>query len=250
MLTREHEDKLMQMSKPHKLTKKNNMKLKILLSISVAAILAFGSSAAFAVPITVTSGSGGNAGTENVLFNDPSLLLSGPLVQGNFAGNGSGYIIEFRSSSGSGLLMGSGGQATLTGGPGNNFFTQLTFNLADSATFTRAIFNIDASVSGAVQIVVNYILDGTFHEEIIMVGQSGSNFFSVDAGMGALITSISLQALSPVEFRNINNFRIGGFAPAGQIPVPEGGATLMLLGVTLGGLALGRRALLKRSSAA
>jgi len=221
---------------------KSKMKFKTPTSILIvaAAFLVLGLATASAVPITVTSGSGGNGDTDNVLFNG-DLQQSGSFVQGSF--NKNDNIVRFTSSSGSGLIAGSGGQAVLTGGAGNDPFSQVTFGLEGGATFTRAIFNIDATADGNVQILVNFILDGSFFSTTVTVGQSGSNFFSVDAGMGALITSISLTGQGPVTFSDIKQFRLGDFAPAQT--VPEGGATLMLLGAGCMGVALLRGKLQK-----
>jgi hypothetical protein len=93
----------------------------------------------------------GNGGTDNVLFNDGTKLHSGPLVQGNFNGAGdTGFVIDFTPTSGTGLLAGSGGQATLTGGVGNNPFSDVTAQLENGVTFTNAILNINSNLTGNV----------------------------------------------------------------------------------------------------
>ncbi len=55
---------------------------------------------AMAVSIVIGSGNPGNTGSDNVLFNDGSLSHSGTLVQGNFANEGLGFIVDSTSSSG------------------------------------------------------------------------------------------------------------------------------------------------------
>ena len=77
--------------------------LQRLIFASVAfAIMVMASSTAWADPIVITTGNPGNQGTDNVLFNNGSLVHSGLLVQGDFNGAGAGFIVDFTSASGSG----------------------------------------------------------------------------------------------------------------------------------------------------
>lgn len=196
-----------------------------------------GAATAHADPITITTGNPGNAGTDNVLFNDGSLPHSGTLVQGNFSGAGAGFIVNFTSSSGTGNLVGSGGQATVLGGTGNTPFTQLTFGLDNNATFTKAIFNLDVdngAGDGNATIKVNYFdtMTNTFFSQTFAVSANGQNFFAVEASMGALITSIEIST-NDTSFINAAQFRLGGFQ-AGPVPEPT---TMLLLGTGLVGIA-------------
>ena len=50
-------------------------------------------------PITITVGNPNNQGTDNVLFNNATLVHSGLLVQGDFNGAGAGFIVDFTSAS-------------------------------------------------------------------------------------------------------------------------------------------------------
>src|SRR5689334_5506912 len=132
--------------------------------------LAFGfavmltSARAFATPITISTGNPGNAGTDNVLFNNGSLVHAGTLVQGDFNGSGAGYIVDFTSLSGNGNLGVSGGQAVLVGGSGNDPFSDATVQLENGATFTKLILNIDVTNglpgTSQAQFTVNYTLLG------------------------------------------------------------------------------------------
>src|SRR6266480_4258528 len=71
-----------------------NMRTKLFIIIGLAL---FCSASAWA--ITITPGPGNFPGDDNVLFNDPSLMHDGTLVQGNFNGSGNGFIVDFMSSS-------------------------------------------------------------------------------------------------------------------------------------------------------
>lgn len=201
----------------------------------------------FAVPnvsaITITPGNPGNAGTDNVLFNDGSLPHSGSLVQGNFSGSGAGFVVNFTSSSGNGQIAGSGGQATINGLAGNNPFTSLTFGLNGGATFTKAILNPDATADGAINFVVNYITPGGSFAQSFALSGNGQNFFGIDANGTEKITSVTFSTSAPSGFADASQFRLGGFAaPTG---IPDGGTTIALLGATLGLLGLARRKLIR-----
>ena len=74
---------------------------RLLLAFAALAIMMMASSTAWADPIVITTGNPGNQNTDNVLFNNPNLVHSGPLVQGDFNGSGAGFIVDFTSTSGS-----------------------------------------------------------------------------------------------------------------------------------------------------
>src|SRR5688572_33074831 len=136
---------------------------RFVLSLAAAIVMMAASSNAWADPITITVGNPGNQRTDNVLFNNSSLLHSGILVQGDFNGAGAGFIVDFTSASGNGNLGVSGGQAVLVGGTGNTPFSNVTVQLENGATFQRLILNIDVTnglANASVQFTVNYTLAG------------------------------------------------------------------------------------------
>ncbi len=201
-----------------------------------------GASLAPAAPITITPGNPGNAGTDNVLFNDSSLLHSGTLVQGNFAGPGTS-IVDFTSASGNHMIQGSGGQATLSGLEGNNPFLSLTFALEGGLTFTKAILNPDATNDSpefsTIDFVVNYIdAAGSPFMQSFSLDPNGQNFFGIVAGDGAKITSVTFSTPN-AAFDNAAQFRIGGIETPTR--VPDGGSTALLIGASLISLAFLRR---------
>lgn len=223
-----------------------NLVRPMVLGFVVSILIALSSATVFADPITITTGNPGNQGTDNVLFNNGSLVHAGTLVQGDFNGSGAGFIVDFTSASGSGNLGVSGGQAVLVGGTGNVPFSNVTVQLENGATFTKLILNIDVTNGlpppTQVQFTVNYTLaGGQVFNQVFTVDTNGQNFFGIQADMGAVINSVTLQGLGGTNFQSIDQWRVGGFAN----PVPEP-ASMLLLGSGLAGLAAGVRRRLRK----
>jgi len=205
-------------------------KLKnVMLTLAVVGIVTLVSGTAKADIVVVTGVN--NQGTDNVLLNPATnvLTVTGTVGQNNL-------LVNFTSTSGSGLLNANpSGQATVSGGIGNDPLTQLTFGLANNNTFTRAVFNINAATDGSVLIHVEGVnINGGFFEDDFTVDANGQNFFTVTAINGQLITSISLTGINGATFQDVRQVRLGGSDITQTIPEP---GTMLLLGSGLVGIA-------------
>jgi len=187
--------------------------------------------------ITNPSGSGNNIGTDNVLFNATG-LAAGPanLVQGITNTNPTGFVVNFTSTNT--LLTPANGQARVSG---NTTFNNLGIDLANQqATFTRLIFNVNATSAGSITInaydQVNKLFSSTQ-----TLNASGQNFFNVDVvpGTGESIDRVTFTTTAPVS--DVSQVRLGGFSVASVSAVPEPSSYALVLSGALSGLVYWKR---------
>jgi hypothetical protein len=226
------------LSRRREMPRFSNLK-NLVLALAVFGIVSVAAGTAKA-DIVVVNGVN-NQGTDNVLLNPATNVTT---VTGTVGP--SNLLVNFTSTSGSHLLNANpSGQATVSGGLGNAGFTQLSFGLANNDTFTRAVFNINAVISGSVLIHVEGVnIDGGFFEDDFTVDANGQNFFTVTAINGQAMTSVSLTAINGALFEDVRQVRLGGFEGE-ETPVPEP-ASMVLLGTGLLGAAAGLRKRLRK----
>ena len=203
------------------------------LSLAVFAIVTLGSAALTKADIVVVNGVN-NQGTDNVLLNPATNVttVTGTVGQNNL-------LVNFTSTSGSQLLNANpSGQATVSGGTGNDPLSQLTFGLANNSTFTRAVFNINATVDGSVTIHVTGVnINGGSFTDVFTVDANGQNFFTITAINGQLMQTISITGVGNTVFSDVRQVRLGG----GQVVETPEPASMILLGSGLVGVAAALR---------
>jgi len=201
------------------------------LALACVALTLCGAARADIVVITGVN----NQGTDNVLLNPATgvMTVTGTVGPDNL-------LVNFTSNSGSGLLNADpSGQATISGGTGNDPMTQLTFGLANDDLFTRAVFNINAGTDGGALFHVEGVnISGGFFEDDFFVDANGENFFTITAINGQFINLIALSAINGAVFQDVRQVRLGGFDAPTSVPEP---GTMGLLAMGLAGLGMSRR---------
>lgn len=205
--------------------------ITIVKSLVCAGMLLAGSMASAA--LIVTEGVS-NPGTDNVLSETCSGNIQGPalLVQGCL-NSGSDFFVNFTTTTPGELLTYTGGQAVLVAVDGG--FNNLTISLDQAGwTFSKIVLNINAITDGFV--TFNGTPGGASSQ--FALGANGENFFTIT---GEAFSSLSFTTTVAVSLSDVRQVRLGGVEVGTPVtPVPEPGI-LMLMGLGLFGLGMGRK---------
>lgn len=163
---------------------------------------------------------------ENILFNEPGLIDAGNPVTG--LTNVTGLIVSFESTED--LATPSGGQARVEAADGTLNWFAFT---VPGGTFTSYIFNlvprtIPGTVTEGLALITAFGDSGNSLAGNFALGP-GSNFFTVYAFGGELLTRVEVQ--TDIALSDVRQNRVGGLGESQQVPEP------VSLALLLGGIA-------------
>lgn len=208
--------------------------MKIITKLLLAILLGLLTSSPSWADVVFTLGNNPQPNEENVLLNTGAI---GSTVQGTT--NQSGLLVNFTSATQL-LTEPSTGQARIeaTNNSSQIALTDISFSLANSGTFTDAIFNMfiggTIGTAGGTATISALTDDGLFTFQTTI--GNGQNFLTVATLNGEVLTELGIS--TNIGFTDLRQVRISG---ATASTVPDSGATLSLLGAAVLGLALLRR---------
>ena len=168
-------------------------------------------------------------GDDNVLYNDPGLILTGNPVQGTTQG---GFIMHF--STVGDTLTAAGGQARIEALDGS--YDDLLIDALNPFVYFRSLsFNISPLTAGTITFTVADQF-GLNPPEIQVVPVAGLFFFGAVSINGQFIDNVRFSSTGQVT--DIRQVRVGGDQLITIVPEP---AALLLFGTGLVGLGLQQR---------
>lgn len=191
----------------------------------IAAALAAMAGSANAI-IVIDTLSAAYPGTENILFNDDTLIETGPLVQG--ITNNTRLIVNWYGA-GEDLIAGNEQISPVDG-----TFNMFSVAMDDPGLGIAAYqFNLNALGSGDVTIKL-FELGSLSYSETFVVNEQGPNAFRLYGTEKEVFSSISI--MSTVDLSGVSQNRIS--AVPGAVPEP---AAFIALGIGLAGLLVRKR---------
>jgi len=193
--------------------------------------------------VTFTATNDPQANEENILFNSPDLIL-GPALTVQGVTNQTHFVVSF---TGVENLIANGGQARVEAYDGA--FSYLSIAVP-GGTFEDLIFNLNnvQGSTGTADITVNLLGGGSEHFTLDIA--MGSNFGTILATGGDLITSLNFSSTTGIEYADIRQARISGAQDGTVVQIiPEPGS-VALLGLSLGLMGFMRRRSGKNSAGA
>jgi len=190
-----------------------------------------------------------NAGTDNVLFNDPASDVTGGFnfVRGHIQGTptancASGSLcVDVQSNEALSVNNSGGGQATITAVDNSFALADIFLTIPPGGVYTKIVFALEGFGTGAAsQVGFNITAtegNGTVQSSSFTTG-SGNTFFTVVAINGQDIRNINLTATNG-QFDTLKQLRIGGFS-SGITDAPEP-TSIALLSSIVAGVALLRK---------
>jgi hypothetical protein len=168
--------------------------------------------------LVITSGNG--TFDENVQYQNPVSSNGGLTLTTT---TNAGTSVTF---TGHEVLVGSGGQATITGADNN--IDYLSWTLTDATLgYNDGVFKVTAAggATGATGVTITAIDQfGTEFVQFLAIG--GSGFFNVDALDDQLIRTITVSANGQLD--DIRQVRLGGVETIAAVPEPSTWAMLVL----------------------
>ncbi|MGH9882411.1 MAG: PEP-CTERM sorting domain-containing protein, partial [Pyrinomonadaceae bacterium] len=160
---------------------------KVLFSLFTFAALSLAAAVSARADVVILTG--------NIPQIDQNVLLNSGLSGNSIFGLTNQTRLSVRFSSNENIFSPANGQARIEALDGS--FTTLTVDL-NGGSFTSLILNLDASVNGTVNFVVNEVGGQVNNFNNLAVDGNGQNFFTIVASNNQRILSVTFSAATPM----------------------------------------------------